>query len=101
MSSNLPPGADKDPQAPWKDNVDYRPCEECEGHGYFNESDCCGASIKYSDICSNCGEHCETSTCTACKGEGEVPVDEQWLRDLYEQAEEEKMQIKREEEEHE
>ena len=22
-------------------------------------SDCCGALIKYSDICAECGEHCE------------------------------------------
>ena len=23
------------------------------------ESDCCGALIKWSDICTACGEHCE------------------------------------------
>lgn len=22
-------------------------------------SDCCGATVKYTDICTECGEHCE------------------------------------------
>jgi len=25
-------------------------------------SDCCGAMVRYQDICSRCGEHCEGSS---------------------------------------
>lgn len=25
-------------------------------------SDCCGAVVRYQDICSRCGEHCEASS---------------------------------------
>ena len=25
-------------------------------------SDCCGAVVRFQDICSRCGEHCETMT---------------------------------------
>lgn len=38
------------------------------------ESACCGASVYTdSDICSECGEHCEVlRTCSECNGTGEV-----------------------------
>lgn len=26
-------------------------------HGYY--SDCCGAYVKWTDICESCGEHCD------------------------------------------
>ena len=36
-------------------------------------SECCGAEIWYSDICSECKEHCTaTVECQACKGSGSI-----------------------------
>ena len=29
--------------------------------GIMEESECCGAEIKWTDICSECGEHTEPS----------------------------------------
>ena len=46
----------------WKQN--QAACMEvCTG---YNESDCCGAKIKFHDICSACGEHCGTQ-CDDCE----------------------------------
>jgi hypothetical protein len=39
------------------------PCRECLGE---NLSDCCGKIIVNTDICSQCGEYCETE-CYDCK----------------------------------
>jgi hypothetical protein len=39
------------------------PCEGCTG---YNTSDCCNAPIKWTDICSECGEHCSTQ-CEDCE----------------------------------
>lgn len=39
------------------------PCKDCETKGC---SDCCGAEIKWGDICSDCGEHCG-SCCDDCE----------------------------------
>ncbi len=36
---------------------DVNPCDGCKD---YNLSSCCNAPIKWSDICSECGEHCET-----------------------------------------
>jgi len=36
--------------------------ETCEG---YEHSNCCEALIKHSDICSECGEHCDTM-CSDC-----------------------------------
>ena len=63
-----------------------RECPECDGEGEFNDSDCCGAPIKHSDICSLCGEHCSKTTCTVCDGTGEIPVTEEYLDELKEQS---------------
>lgn len=37
--------------------------EKCEG---YKTSNCCCASITFSDICSECGEHCDT-LCADCE----------------------------------
>lgn len=39
-----------------EDNCVYNTAiDECEG---WRSSDCCGAPIKFIDICEQCGEHC-------------------------------------------
>jgi hypothetical protein len=38
------------------------PCEYC---AMYNKSDCCGAEIKWTDICTSCGEHCDIA-CNNC-----------------------------------
>jgi len=43
------------------------PCEGCEAK---DTSECCGAPIKFHDICSRCGEHCG-SMCDDCEDECE------------------------------
>jgi len=40
-----------------------RECANCTGH---EESNCCGATIIYGDICSDCGEHC-SNRCEDCE----------------------------------
>ena len=63
-----------DPNSPvLNDNTPVmKDCPECDGYGYFDYSDCCDAPIKFHDICSYCGEHCEKETCETCKGTGQV-----------------------------
>jgi len=68
--SNLPAGAEEDPNAPFND--DSIDCPDCNGEGIFNESECCGAEIKWTDICSECLEHCDESECETCDGTGDV-----------------------------
>ena len=41
----------------------HDPCEGCNGK-YL--SDCCNAPIVMHDICSDCGEHCDTM-CDPCE----------------------------------
>lgn len=43
--------------------IDVHPCTTCDG---YEESACCGALIIKHDICSDCGEHCE-SKCEDCE----------------------------------
>ena len=38
-------------------------CDHCSVR---DTSDCCNAPIIYTDICSNCGEHC-SSACEECE----------------------------------
>lgn len=40
-----------------------RGCASCDG---WEESNCCNALIIHSDICSDCGEHCDTQ-CSDCE----------------------------------
>ncbi len=83
--SNYPLGANEDPRAPWHETeVKMKVCEACNGVGCFNESDCCGAPIKFSDVCSDCGEHCGRAICDECDGTGKVPdPDEEPDPDMY------------------
>ncbi len=37
--------------------------ETCEG---WKESNCCGAKLEFTDICSDCKEHADTS-CSDCE----------------------------------
>lgn len=64
----------------------YRTCPDCNGEGSFDESDCCGAPIKWSDICTDCKEHCSPAVCSTCNGEGEIPITDEYLEDLKEQS---------------
>jgi DnaJ-class molecular chaperone len=57
-------------------------CPDCNGEGKFNESECCGAEIKWTDICTNCGEHTNETTCETCGGLGEVEMNEDEILDL-------------------
>jgi hypothetical protein len=44
------------------EDVKDDPCEYC---AMYNKSDCCGAEIKWTDICTSCGEHCDIA-CNNC-----------------------------------
>ena len=44
---------------------DYAPEDTCKGCDLEGLSDCCNAPIKWSDICTDCGEHCG-SCCDDC-----------------------------------
>lgn len=51
-------------------------CPECEGTGYMDESECCGAAF-YGDadddgICGKCKDHCSKAECPECNGTGRV-----------------------------
>lgn len=47
------------------------PCKNCDGEGYFNSSECCGAEIK-NGLCTECLEHSDMEECEVCGGSGEV-----------------------------
>ena len=66
----MAPGTENDPRSGVHDN--FVDCPDCNGEGTFNESECCGASIKWTDICEDCLEHCDESECETCGGAGEV-----------------------------
>ncbi len=59
---------------------EMKECPACMGEGLFGESDCCGASIKWTDICEECLEHCDENECDICNGKGELTKQEY---DLY------------------
>ena len=46
-------------------------------------SNCCGAEIKWHDICSDCGEHCEPEcdcgTCGVCRDRKREEAGEYWM----------------------
>jgi hypothetical protein len=51
----------------WDNEDEKDPCEGCEG---ANLSDCCSASIMFSDLCSSCRDHCG-SCCDDCEDKKE------------------------------
>lgn len=59
--------------------MEYRPinppepieCDACEGKGYHDESECCGAYIDEDmKICHSCKEHSDFMECEECNGTG-------------------------------
>ena len=69
MASNYPPDAENHPRAPYNDYTEQ--CDQCND-GLINASDCCGANIIYSDICSECLGECNKAECEVCSGLGYI-----------------------------
>jgi DnaJ-class molecular chaperone len=57
-------------------------CPDCDGDGYFNDSECCNAPIKWGDICTACGEHAGFCPCYNCEGTGKIPLIDDELQEL-------------------
>lgn len=50
-------------------------CEDCDGEGTLDESDCCGASLiggGDDKLCKDCKEHSQKAICDTCKGTGKI-----------------------------
>lgn len=58
---------------PHYETIKMRICQECNGVGKLNYSDCCG-ELTTNNICSHCGDICIESPdiCETCGGEGEL-----------------------------
>lgn len=55
---------------PDDDSVD---CEDCEGDGKLELSNCCGAVMDIDTLmCSECYDHCDQCECETCDGTGQV-----------------------------
>lgn len=81
---NYPPGADG-PNAPWnryEKEITMKPCPDCDGNGYFEDSECCGAHLSHG-ICMECKEHSEPAKCEVCDGSGQVEDDEEPIDPNY------------------
>lgn len=63
MNYDMKPIADLMNEAITKLDSLIDPCKDCSTQGC---SDCCGAEIKWGDICSDCKEHCG-SCCDDCQ----------------------------------
>jgi DnaJ-class molecular chaperone len=72
------------PDNPCNEKVYLKECPDCKGEGIFEESECCGAAIKWTDICSKCGEHTNETECETCGGTGEIEMTEDEIQDLEE-----------------
>ncbi len=59
--------------------VDSVDCDECDGSGTIDQSNCCGANIRSDGICDDCLEHCSKDNCERCDGTGSISGDK--LRD--------------------
>ena len=64
------------------DDLGEKDCPDCDGQGYYNDSECCNAKIIHG-ICSECGEHTTESICERCEGTGKIPRTEQDAWDDY------------------
>lgn len=51
----------------------FEECEDCDGTGFLNISDCCGGTLYGEEpdyICGECKDHCTNAVCDACDGKG-------------------------------
>ena len=69
-ASNMAPGSEDDPRSGVHN--DLVECPGCEGEGTFGYSECCTSEIKWTDICTECLEHCDEAECETCEGIGGI-----------------------------
>ena len=61
-------------------------CPICDGAGAFGYSSCCGSSI-IDGLCALCNQPTQPERCDTCNGTGQVPMDEDDIRDYRENQE--------------
>ena len=56
----------------------FEECEDCDGTGFLNISDCCGGTLYGEEpdyICGECKEHTTEAKCDTCDGKGFIEVE--------------------------